>query len=225
MSRDTLLLELERSQNIKLIFMRHAEALSNRQHESEAVMPDESDALTSVGQSQAIKAGKWIAATFHDVIIVSSPTRRASETGHAISQITGRPIRIANALRERDFRFRAGTTVTESRQLQEIAFEEPSKRIAAGESVREHFIRVRKWWKAYEELLIPGSSHLVIGHGGTLDLLNRCILGCQPIGKTMASVRCDAGHFHLWRSFNTHRNRRVWRLEGINLSADIGVVA
>jgi broad specificity phosphatase PhoE len=203
----------------RVLLMRHAEAMSSVQGPEEEVLPDDMDGLTVRGQRQAAEMGAWLRTWATKLVLVASPIRRAKETADIIAGITQCSFTTDLSLRERDFNFKANTSVRFAKSLQEQAFEFPSVAIEGSESVIAHRKRVFQWWKSYCPTMMPQFTYVVLSHGGTIEHLLACLLGNDPHCLPNISTKCEPARFHLWSTFQTQSGKTIWCLEGVNLSA------
>lgn len=107
--RDDLLLR-EKIRFTKLTMVRHGQSEGNVRHIYQGKVPG--TPLTRLGQEQATKTGKRLAADAVPVnVIYCSPLQRAQETAAAIAKQTGAQVIVDERLREIDFGEYEGTTV------------------------------------------------------------------------------------------------------------------
>ena len=84
---------------VRVLFLRHAESLSNAHPEAVALPEERGDRLTPRGWAQAREAARWLRGLEPDRLL-SSPMHRARETATAISDELGMPIEVSDLIHE-----------------------------------------------------------------------------------------------------------------------------
>ena len=169
---------------MRLLFARHGESEANVRH----VIANRGSGypLTERGRAQAVELADAVRAEAV-TRIVSSPIRRAAETGEIVGRALGLPIELAEALREFDCGVYEGRSDDEAWaahahvQSRWLAGE-PEARLDGGESMvdlKDRFIPFVEGLAA--SAAGPDEVVLLIGHGGLfLGLLPEILVGIDP---------------------------------------------
>ena len=210
---------------MRVLFIRHGQALSGALARDAEVINDDVDRLTTVGESEAKRLGDHLAREFKITRIFASPLIRARQTAEAVrSAIPTTPsLEIDDRLAERRFAFPAGTRMLEARRIQEKSHLVPEEKFSGGESRAEHRIRIVSFLAFLEENIVADASAnregdiAVVSHGGTIEHMFICLCGAPIEASAKMFVSCDTAHYHLWFPFQVE-NRLVWRLDAVDVA-------
>ena len=209
---------------MRLFLTRHARPLSVELLDNQVVLPDEENHLSTTGELEAntlaLRFARDLRLDPAFVRLVSSTLPRAYETTTAMqAALGGIEIEATDALAERNFAFPAGTTVAESRHLQEASYSNPGQKFPFGESRIDHRNRVQLWFNQLLAAVAAGDDRdvVVVCHGGTIEHLLMLLLGAPVEASASFFVPCDTAHYHVLESHKLEDNRFVWSLEGINV--------
>jgi broad specificity phosphatase PhoE len=168
-----------------IVFLRHAESIQNRAHaallegdsshftDEYLQTKDPEVSLTEEGLRQAAATGEWLRKEFPDgfASCICSPYRRALQTFAQLG-LPNQPV-IEPRIREQSWgslhHKHPHTAAEERREYFERFQTAMDARPGDGESVREHFHRVREF---LTELLAgySGEDILIVSHGGSMKM-------------------------------------------------------
>lgn len=209
---------------IRLLLIRHAEAVSGTIPADRIVPEDDEDGLTEAGRAQAHELGRLLAARFPTARLTTSDVRRATETATILASYLKCAAAADARLAERRCGFARGTTRAMSQKFQMEAMLFPHRVPPNGESIAQHRQRVAAWLGHFQRSLCDSSrsdplAQAVVAHGGTIEHLQACFWDSPLSAMGQAYTSCRNAHFHLWTGHRLPDNRLVWRLEGVDLDA------
>lgn len=161
---------------MEIILVRHGQSEADILHVHEG-RADFS--LTELGRQQAESVAKWLVSNEKFDKIISSPLKRAYETATFIAKASGLEVHCDPLLMEWDNGLLQGL----SRKEAALRFPEPSggrkphHTFAETESMIAFRARLEHFWSELKEKEEEGSRLLVVGHGGSLTMLMRAIMG------------------------------------------------
>ena len=167
----------------RLVLIRHGESEGNRERHFTRT-PEVP--LTADGLEQARVAGRWIAARFAPVRIVSSPFRRALQTGAVLAETLDLPVDVEPDLREMSYGDLAGQPYEVGRGIRGTQaywdWRPPN-----GETLVEVLARAGA---ALDRLAATAPEHdlVVVSHGGVMRALWRHVTGDWQSGSVVRNA-------------------------------------
>jgi probable phosphoglycerate mutase len=167
----------------RLVLIRHGESEGNRERRFTRT-PEVP--LTLEGVEQARAAGRWIAARFAPVRLVSSPFRRALQTGEALAESLNLPIDVEHDLREMSYGNLAGQPYEVGRGIRGASpywdWRPPN-----GETLAEVVARAGA---ALDRVAGATPEHdvVVVSHGGVMRALWRHVTGEWQTGSVVRNA-------------------------------------
>ena len=167
----------------RLVLIRHGESEGNRERRFTRT-PEVP--LTPQGVEQARSAGRWIAARYAPVRLVSSPFRRALQTGAALAESLNLPVDIEHDLREMSYGDLAGEPYEVGRGIRgESAYWD--WRPPNGETLVEVLERAGA---ALDRVATtaPEQDAVVVSHGGVMRALWCHVTGDWQTGSVVRNA-------------------------------------
>ena len=178
---------------MKLIIIRHGESEADllNVHEGRADF-----SLTDRGKEQVLLLSKWIAANEDFDFLLSSPLKRAKETAAFISNETGKPIVLADALMEWDNGLLAGLPREEAAIKYPLpkGGRKPHHTNANTESMINFRARAETFLSEMKEEYPQDAKICIISHGGMINMLYRSLLNLPM--HTEQSISCGDTSIH-----------------------------
>ena len=183
-----------------MVLIRHGESEGNRERRFTRT-PEVP--LTPEGVEQARVAGRWIASRFAPVRIVSSPFRRALQTGAALAESLSLPVDVEYDLREMCYGDLAGQPYEMGRGIRGA---QPywDWRPPNGETLGEVLARAGAALDRVAETA-PEHDVVVVSHGGVMRALWRHVTGEWQTG----SVVRNAGIILVERRAGSYENAQI----------------
>lgn len=197
---------------MKLIIVRHAETIANREGMAEGQLQGE---LSDLGKKQSEKLAERLMKKHIDVVYCSD-LKRCKDTIQPLLNKVNIPIHYAKELRERSYGiFEGRPTVENQKWAKENASEDPKEypniRMPGGESFNDVMLRARKFFD--EVISKEKGTVLIVTHSGTkraliISLMNK--VGDSEFYNKLTSRSANAGFSVL--EINDGENPKIFEI-------------
>lgn len=205
---------------MRLLLVRHSQPLSSTVALGDACPPDETNALSAAGSSQAHVLGQTLARICDGsaVKLISSPVVRALQTAQTVAAHLGSPpIEIDGRLAERLKDWSGAPSVAEIQAEERVAFQYPHVRTPIGESLIEHRSRVASFFDELVSQCEDERSVLLVCHGGTIEHILGIVLGVDVGRMLKLCFALGNGCFHELSHSSAPSGGGEWAIQRLNV--------